>query len=103
MFDAIPDVSDGEEYEQPGSRKLTEDDKVPSTSRLDAFLSSRTGAASKGAKAAATKPSKQQLEAQEQHLQQQRLLERKMKKQFMSSKVRIRPVAAELAWLSPKQ
>ena len=54
-------------------------------SKLQAFLSGRKG--NKGLRPAAAHPSQQQLAEQQRQQQQQRLLERKLKKQFMSSKV----------------
>lgn len=54
-------------------------------SKLQAFLSGRKG--NKGIRPAAAQPSPQQLAEQQRQQQQQRLLERKLKKQFMSSKV----------------
>lgn len=53
-------------------------------SRLEAFLSGRKGL---GSAAVRKQPSNKELTEQQKQLQQQRLLERKLKKQFMSSKV----------------
>jgi hypothetical protein len=55
--------------------------------KLQAFLSGRKG--NKGIKTAAAQPSQQQIAEQQRQQQQQRLLERKLKKQFMSSKVSV--------------
>jgi len=59
--------------------------------KLQEFLSGRKG--NKGIRAAALKPSKEQLAAQQRQQEQQRLLKRKMKRQFMSSKVRMAIIA----------